>query len=260
MLSTSASYTLLTRDLSRTLRIAADDPLVARETAYYRKNIARVKSIDDFLADNRLFTYAMRASGLGDMAYAKAFMRQVLEGGIDERTSFANTLADRRYREFVKVFNFARYGETTTAFDRTQQGTIDNYIRQSLEEDAGRSNEGVRLALYFSRRAEGINNAYDILADRALLTVVQTALGISPSTSSLDIDKQADQLSGRLDFTDFKDASKLNEFLERFTTLWDVNNPQSPPQVPGILASQPLEFGLNVNLLASLQNLNIRSR
>ncbi len=206
MLSTSTSYTLLTRDLTRTLKITADEPLVARETAYYRENITKVKSIDDLLADNRLFTYAMKAAGLGDMAYAKAFMRQVLEGGIDDRTSFANTLADRRYREFVKVFNFARYGETTTAFNRTQQGTIDNYIRQSLEEDAGQSNEGVRLALYFSRQAGKINSAYDVLADRALLTVVQTALGISSATSSLDIDKQADQLSDRLDFDDFKDA------------------------------------------------------
>ena len=260
MLTTLASYSLLTRDLTRTLKITADNPLVARETAYYREAITKVKSIDDFLADTRLFTYAMKASGLGDMAYAKAFMRQVLEEGIDDPSSFANSLADRRYREFAKVFNFARYGATTTAFDRTQQGIVDKYIRQSLEEDAGQSNEGVRLALYFARRAEKIENAYDVLADRALLTVVQTALGVSPATASFDIDKQAGHLSERLDFEDFQDPGKVRAFLQRFTTLWDANNPQSPPQVPAILMSQPLEFGINANLLASLQTLNTRSR
>ena len=113
-----------------------------------------MKSIDDFLADDRLFTYAMKAFGLGDMAYAKAFMRKVLEGGIDANESFANSLADKRYRDFAETFNFARYGEATTVFTRAGQGTVDNYVRQALEENAGAQNEGVRLALYFQRKAD----------------------------------------------------------------------------------------------------------
>ncbi len=260
MLSTSASYQLLVRDLTRTLSTTAQDPQVARETSYYKQAIVNVKSIDDFLADDRVFAYAMRAHGLEDMTYAKAFMRMVLEEGIDERDSFANTLTDRRYREFAEVFNFVRYGDTTTAFTRTQQGTVDRYLRQSLEISAGRENEGVRLALYFERRAGDIDTPIDILADRALLTVVQTALGIAPATSALDIDKQVEQLSHRLDVADFKDPQKLSAFLERFTTLWDVSNPRSAPQVPNVLATQPLEFGINANLLASLQGLKPAGR
>ena len=52
------------------------------------------------------------------------------------------------------------------------------HIRQTLEEEAGAKNEGVRLALYFERKASGVKSAYGILADAALLKVVQTALGI----------------------------------------------------------------------------------
>ena len=41
-------------------------------------------------------------------------------------------------------------------------------VRQAMEQDAGASNEGVRLALYFERMAPRIKNAYQLLADKAL--------------------------------------------------------------------------------------------
>jgi len=54
---------------------------------------------------------------------------------------------------------------TTTIFDRTRQGTVDAYVRQTLEEDAGARNEGVRLALYFNRKAGDIKAAGFIIVN-----------------------------------------------------------------------------------------------
>ena len=51
----------------------------------------KVKTIDDFLSNYKLFSYAMKAYGLEDMAYAKGLMRKVLEGGITASKSLANT-------------------------------------------------------------------------------------------------------------------------------------------------------------------------
>ena len=98
MLTTAATYRMVANDLARSLDTTSKRPDVARETAYYLKNIGNVKSIDDFLGDDRLFAYAMKAFGLQDMSYAKAFMRKVLTEGIDDRRSFANSLTDVRYR------------------------------------------------------------------------------------------------------------------------------------------------------------------
>ena len=117
-------------------------------------------------------------------------------------------LADRRYRDFAETFNFARYGETATAFTRTQQGTADLYVRQTMEINAGNENEGVRLALYFQRKAPELSSVYSILADRALLEVVQTALSIPPEASFQSIDRQAEEISKRIDLEDFKDPGK----------------------------------------------------
>jgi hypothetical protein len=257
VLTTTASYMQITQDLTRSLTVTASKPQVARETEYYLANIESIKSIEELIGNHRVFSYAMKAFGLEDMTFAKAFMRKVLTEGIDSRDSFANNLSDPRYREFADTFNFARHGEVTTIFERTRQGTVDKYVRQTLEEDSGLQNEGVRLALYFERKASTITSALGILADAALLEVVQTALGLSAATSALDIDRQAALIEERLDLEDLKDPDKLRTILNRFTSLWEIENPTQPPATPSVVIGQPIEFGLGSGLLASLQNLKL---
>jgi flagellar basal body rod protein FlgG len=223
--STYTSYNLIARDLPRSIERIASQPQVARESEYYLKRISEIKSIDEFMADTRVFNYAMKAHGLEDMNYAKAFMRKVLTEGVDKEDAFANQLADSKYKEFAETFNFARNGETATIFNKAQQGTVDKYHRLTLEEEAGVDNTGVRLALYFERTAPELDSVYGILADTALYEVVRTALGIPAEIAASDIDKQAEMLKSRLDIEDFKDPEKLNTFMQRFTALWELDNP-----------------------------------
>jgi hypothetical protein len=256
VVNTYTSYQLIMRDIDRSIENVGKQPVVERETAYYLENIEKVKSIDDFLADDRLYKYAMKAYGLDDMAYAKAFMRKVLTEGIRDSDSFANKLSDKRYYEFAKTFNFERFGETTTIFDDTRTGTVDKYMRQTLEEDAGNQNEGVRLALYFERKASSIDNFYQILADPALAQVVRTALGYPSAIAQADIDKQVNMMAARIDIEDFKDPEKVGEFLKRFTSLWELENPSSSPQTSiAALFSQPAEFGISTDLLLTMAQL-----
>lgn len=256
MLNTYTSYQMVTKDLDQSLQRVEDQPTVKRETDYYLANISKMKTIDDFMGNDRLFRYAMKANGLEDMAYAKAFMKKVLKEGIDDSESFANQLTDKRYYEFAKSFDFVGFGDTATIFTRAQQGTVDKYLRQTLEEDAGKQNEGVRLALYFERKAGDINNFYDVLADTALSKVVRTALGLPDSFATADIDKQVQLFEDKLDITDFSDPAKLSKFMTRFTSMWEVNNPTSTPQsLSAVLFSQPAEYGISTDLLLSLSKL-----
>ncbi|CAN5117354.1 DUF1217 domain-containing protein [soil metagenome] len=259
MLSTAASYRLISSDMTRSLDMAAKEPVAAREIAYYRENITKVKSIDDFMKNDRLFRFAMKANGLEDMTYAKAFIRKMLTEGIDDEDAFANKLSDTRYKDLVSTFNFKRYGETTTVFTAVQEGTVDKYVRQSMEEKAGNANEGVRLALYFERKAPALTDTYGILGDKAMLQVVQTALGLSPMTGLADIDKQAAMIGAKLDIEDLKDPEKLKAFLTRFTSMWEAQNPSSGGTLSAasILIGQPVEMGISTNLLMSLQGLKL---
>jgi hypothetical protein len=227
MFSTPIGYKLIASDLNAALKRTAEQPQVERETEYYLETIKNIKSIDEFLNNDRVFKYAMKAFGLQEMDYAKAFMRKVLTEGIDSSDTFANKLTDTRYREFAETFNFARYGETATIFERARQGTADRYVRQTLELEAGQSNEGVRLALYFQRKADSVETPYHLMADRALLKVTQVALGIPEAASTMDIDRQADLISKKLDLEDLKEPEKLDKFIERFTIMWEMENSSS---------------------------------
>jgi len=260
VISTYTSYRLIAQDIPRSIERIASQPQVARESEHYLSRISEIKSIDEFLADTRVFNYAMKAHGLEDMSYAKAFMRKVLTEGTDDENAFANQLADTKYREFAETFNFARNGETATIFTRAQQGTVDKYHRLTLEEEAGADNTGVRLALYFERNAPEITSVYGILADNALADVVRTALGLPSELAASDIDKQADLLRSRIDIEDFKDPDKLGKFLDRFTAMWELNNPSFGSADSSLLLGASSGFGITPELMLSINNLKLGGR
>ncbi|WP_342739049.1 DUF1217 domain-containing protein [Bradyrhizobium sp. B117] len=258
MLSTIADYTRLTTDMSKSMTQVATQPDVSRDTDYFLSHIGNVKTIDDFLNDYRLYSYAMKAYGLSDMTYAKAFMRKVLTEGVSDKDAFANKLSDTRYRQFATAFNFAALGDRATSTTAATTGTATQYVTQTLEENAGNQNEGLRLALYFTRKASTITNAYQILADKALTQVVQTAMGWSSTISSSDIDAQAKMITDKIDLTEFQDPIKVTKFVQRFAAMWDATQAQSDNSTnPALvlIAGASTSVNLDTDMLTTLQNI-----
>lgn len=255
MSGTLTDYQIVSRNLARSISTVKAQPQVKRETEYYLSKIATVKTIEDFTNDRRLFAYAMKAHGLSDMTYAKAMMVKVLKEGRDATDAFANKLADRRYVDFAETFDFKRHGALATTFTKTQQGVVDKYLRQTLEENAGANNEGVRLSLYFQRKASSVSSVTELLGDRALAAVTRTALGLPSSSALLDIDKQIAQIEDKLDVKDFKDPAKLAKFINRFTVLYDIENPPEGGSGGVGLLFEQSGAGISGNLMLAIQNL-----
>ncbi|MDR7040023.1 hypothetical protein J2X36_004803 [Methylobacterium sp. BE186] len=380
MTDTLTSYRLIARDLAASTKRTSADPVVARDTRYYAATIGSMASADAFLADRRLYGYAMKAFGLEDMIYAKAFMRKVLTEGVAPG-SFANRLADDRYVAFASAFDFTRgfsargtdaalkngapipaaparlgaasglpdttdlsgrgeasftlatqvdaqttrsltirlngttlagiaadpsrvspgeiatavaaqieasgeaglkglvqvglglkntlFFETTAATrpltgasypagganrtlairnaapseegrkavdvgfgtmlgpDAQVRSVTDAYLRQTLETEAGEADTGVRLALYFARKAPSLTSAYQILGDPALAQVANTMLGL-PATSGVvtseALARRASLISAKIDLASFRDPAKLDAFVRRFAATWDARN------------------------------------
>jgi poly-D-alanine transfer protein DltD len=254
MSSILTSYKIMTRDLPRTINRLSSEPQIAREVKNYREQIGKVKSIDDFLQNRDVYNFAMTAFGLKDMIYAKGLIKKVLTDGTDNPAAFSVRMADPRFRELAEAFNFKRYGTSTTAFDRTQQGTVERFLRSNLEERAGQENEALRLALHFERKAPELLSNFSILADRAMLTVVRTALGLPDSFSSQDLEKQAKQIGERVNVADFKDSKKRGAFIERFLTLHSVKN-SNPLSDAGVSILSGRVGQLDQNTLLTLQTL-----
>jgi hypothetical protein len=258
LLPTITAYRTIAMNLDRSLTSVAQQPVNARQTTDYLERITTISSVDEFLDDPGIYTYALKAHGLEDMGYAKAFIRKVLVEGADKPEAFANKLADPRYKELAETFNFARYGETATVFDRAQIGTVQKFNRQTLEAEAGLDNEAVRLALYFRRQAPKAENFFDIIADPALAKVVQVLSGLPASIGAIDIDKQAALFNQRIDLANLKDPAKLEAQIERFAALWDAESQNTVAGAEGIasllVGVEPSGFGPDDSTLLALQS------
>jgi hypothetical protein len=263
--STLSNYLQISNNLTKWENMTASDPAVKQATAYYQANIGNVKTPSDLVNNYRLFSYVMTAYGLGDMtSYGKGLIQKVLQQGTSSQQDLAYTLNNPKILALAQAFNFAADGASTTSSMAVQSGVVNSYIEQTLDSNQGQSDPGAELALYFQQHASNLTNAYDVLADKNLLTVVQTALGISPYTSEENIDTQANMISGKLNFSDFQDPAKLQNFIERFCVLYDENNPgaatsQSSTAPDALLSTDSSSEGggLSYDLLSSLQGVKI---
>lgn len=258
-MSVAVSYQLISGDINRSLAVTANEAPVQLESKYYLESVSAVRSLDEFIADTRLFRFAMTAFGLSDLAFAKGYMRKVLEEGVDDPLSLANRTNDARIAEFARVFDFDTFGEQTMERAATRGDVVSRYVRQTLEETAGaQDGEGVRLALYFERQAPKIDSVYDILGDKALYEVVRTALGLPSEFAAVNIERQAEVLGERLEIEEFQDPEALDSFLVRFAAIWDATvEPQADPILALFAAGSQTFPTISLDLAMSLQSFRL---
>jgi hypothetical protein len=206
------------------------------EVDYFAKTMAKVKSLDDFLDDSRLTDLVLKANNLDPEDYDKATLKKIFTSDPDDKKSYLNSKADARFKDIVAAFNFDKDGNLT----RAKIGTIQNkaaeentqelYVKQTLEAQQGETNDGVRLALYFSRKASSITSIFSILGDKALYQVITTAYSLPSQISGMDVTKQADLINRFVKLEDLQDPKKVDKLLRRFTAMYDVQNSaqQSP--------------------------------
>lgn len=258
MISTMTRYQMLQTNTALTKTLTQNDAMVKRDTEYYLANISKVKTIDAFVKDYRLFSYAMKAYGLEDMTYAKAFIKKVLTEGIADTKSMANKMTDKRYMEFAKAFDFAAKGDKATSETSATTEAVSKYYQQTLEKKEGEQNEGVRLALYFKRKASSVTTTMGLLADKALLKFVQTTFSIPTGASKADLDLQVRNLEKHLNIKDLQDPKKVDKLIQRFAAMYDMNNVSAATASPVLtLFSEPAEAGISVDLMMSITKLRL---
>ncbi|WP_198585987.1 DUF1217 domain-containing protein [Pararhizobium haloflavum] len=243
--------------------LGLSDKEVEAEIIYYREQTGLIDDVEGFLGDQRLVGFVLDARGIARDEMTEDMLRQVLTSDVNDAESFVNTLPDRQFRLLAASFNFQPDGTVSRELLSVGQARADivtteeNYLRQSLEEEAGAENEGVRLALYFKRMAGEITNAFDILADPALQEVVRIALGLPQEIAQADIDAQAAMIEERVDFADFTDPEELDKFLTRFSALYDIEYDTTPSLASTLLSTDP-GATLNADMLMSLSQVRLR--
>jgi hypothetical protein len=259
MISTSTRYQIVNKDLARTKALIQNEPATKRDIEYYQSNIKTIKTIDDFVKNDRIFKFAMKAYGLEDMAYAKGMIKKMLQGGVTNPLSMANKMSNPLYKEFAKAFDFVGKGAAATSAASATTEAVSKYVQMALEKKEGEQNQGVQLAMYFKRKASSVTTTMGILADKALLKFVQTTFGIPESASKADLDIQVRNLEKHLNIKDLQDPKKVDKLIQRFSAMWDVTNASTTQMAPvlTLFDQSSVEQGFSVDLMMSITKLRL---
>ncbi|WP_244625298.1 DUF1217 domain-containing protein [Rhizobium daejeonense] len=201
-----------------------------KEIEYYKTQMETISTRDEFLSNSRLTNFVLEAKGIDPKSVKSEDLRKMFESDLTDPKSYVNSLSDNTFAEIVASFNFDADGNLSTEPAGTiqQRGdtleTVNRYLRQTLEEEQGNSNSGVRLALYFQRMAPSITSAYDILGDTALQEFFTTAYSMSDYFASQDVEKQASTVKKFIDLEKLQDPEYVEKLVKRFTALYDTEN------------------------------------
>ncbi len=183
MLPAYTTYNLYNRDMALSLKRAAADPVVSRDTKYYADKIGKVKDLDDFMKDYRLYSYAMKAHGLEEMTYATAFMKKVLASNLNDPSSFANKLKDTRYRDFAAAFDFGSIKSEKLIQTKSQQDRLVTTYHKAIEKEGAELKEETR---YYNILIDKVADVDDIFRDKRMRNYVFKSFGIDAETFSYE--------------------------------------------------------------------------
>jgi hypothetical protein len=228
------------------------------EASYYQRTLADIQTLDELLSNRRLVDFALTSKGVDPKTVSTAELNLLFRSDLNDPESYANTVKDIRLSEVVAAFNFDASGKIAPrdADSISSRGdlyeTMNLYLRQTIEQDRGEENNGVRLALYFERMAPTITSAYDILGDTALYETFKTIFSLPDEISGMDVDAQAALIESRLDLADLADPEKLSKLVERFTIMYDLasgnNNPSAAELILGGSSSASISFDMLLSL------------
>lgn len=169
------TYALYNRDLGLSLKRVANDSAVSRDAKYYADNIGKVKNLDEFLKDYKLYSYAMKAYGLEDMTYATAFMKKVLESNLNDPNSFANKMKDTRYRDFAAAFDFGSIKAEKSVQTKSQQERLVAAYHDTVKQ---RNEELKEETRYYNIVIDKVGHVDDIFKNTRLRDYVFKSFGI----------------------------------------------------------------------------------
>ena len=222
-----------------------------------------IGSVSDLLADRKMVDIVLVARGLQPDKVTTDYLRKIFNSDLGDPKSFANTESDPRFAEIAASFNFDKQGNVArlalTGPQKRDQllETQNKYLQQNLETQQGDTNPGVRLALYFQRKAGSITSAYDILADKALAEVFRTTYSLPDSVGAMAVDQQVKVVEKYLNLKDLADPAKLAKLLNRFSVMYDLKN-NAPSTSPALAILQGSGTDIGQDTLLAIAQLGRR--
>lgn len=230
-LSGYVGWRFLERTLEAQQTAFSESQPIVRATDYFRENIGDVRTAEELVNDRQLLSVALGAFGLDDDINNTFFIKQILEDGTVDDDALANRLADSRYSDFSRAFGFGDRAVARTALTVFPTEIIDRFEARQFERAVGDQDNDLRLAMNLSTGISDIlenstttaGQWFSIMGNAPLREVFQTALGLSDSIASIDIDQQleifqerASAVLGTDDVSELSDPAQQEKLIRLF--------------------------------------------
>jgi hypothetical protein len=189
----------------------------AADAARFRERAAALPDREALLRDRRTLLFALEAFQLEGEVGKTALIRKVLTSDLGDPGSFANRMADPRWRQFAATLAGTTgkpFGDGA-AIDRIVEGAMTNRFERQM----GETNPGLREALYFRRMAGKATTVAQVMSDRALTEVARGALGLPDQFGLLTFEQQRSLLTRRLDPQQLQDPQVVERMARRYLAL-----------------------------------------
>lgn len=204
---------------------------IERDIAYFAENVSKATTAEDLVSDRQLLRIALSAYGLEDDLDKKAYVLKVLKEGTDDERSFANRIADKRYRDFAKAFGYGNYFGVRVGQSDFVSKITSAYKERQFEVAVGNSDQSMRMAMTFIREIPKYANSqsayatawFEVMGNPPIKNMFETAFGLPSSFGGLDVDKQREifkekfeSLMGNSSLEVFKKEANVKKFLQTF--------------------------------------------
>lgn len=221
-------WRVLKQSEDRQMEILSKDPGLQRNTAYFRQNIDTALTAEDLVKDYRLLNVALGAFGLEADISNKAFIRQVLDSDVSDRTSLVNRLSDKRYLRLAEALG---YGAGASAADELGEKVSAAYLQREFERRVGEGDENLRLALNARRELQGFAGRdskdstlwFEVMGNPPLREVFEGAFGFGNAYGKLSIDRQLEEFTkaserylGSASFADIATDQGIDKLVRNF--------------------------------------------
>ncbi|MAU94794.1 MAG: hypothetical protein CMP81_02730 [Fulvimarina sp.] len=155
---------------------------IAASANYYTENIGAVKTVSQFLDDDKLFSVALEAAGIDASIASKSFIREVLTGNKADQMA---AKGDGRYLLLATMLPFDAAGRAPAGGlqdDGRANSTAYLYYQQKGLEASPQA-AALQVA-YYESEIGSLASADELIENPRLLDLALTAVGLDPSIES----------------------------------------------------------------------------
>jgi Protein of unknown function (DUF1217) len=196
-----AGYRQLKRTEDSQKEVLKADAFVKRETEYFKNNIGKISSAEEFVKDTRILRFALSSYGLEEELFKTAYIKRVLESDLTDTASAANRISDPRWQNFAQAF----IKSVPELPGPLQEGFSDKQIAKSYAIELSRYKTDTQIDTLksesdkFRTLMKNIKTTDDLFKpeNRAALTFIKKAFNVENDTASNE------QIAGYLNATNF---------------------------------------------------------